>query len=217
MISHKLKCIFIHIPRCAGTSVELALDARDWWLYTPQEKHLSASEAKIRYADFWDDYFKFSFVRNPWDLEVSWYCWKATKLKTKLKNMMPFEDYIEDVEVNTSAKVSEFMRDRSREHLWSDHGSCSKWLAVDGELGVDFVGRVENYDSDLQVVLSTLDTSPRVTTHENRSKGVVGAYYSLRTRDTVARRYADDLTQFGYSFTSSSWPTLTGLPALPPV
>jgi len=65
MICHDLKCIFIHIPRCAGTSVEIWLAGRDWWQIDPASKHLTARQARTAYAGYWDDYFKFAIVRHP--------------------------------------------------------------------------------------------------------------------------------------------------------
>ena len=76
MINHQYKCIFIHIPRCAGSFIELAIDKRDWW-NVDYKKHLSVVSAKELYKEYWDDYFKFAFIRNPWSLEVSWYFWKT--------------------------------------------------------------------------------------------------------------------------------------------
>jgi len=66
MISHKHKCIFVHIPRTAGTSVETWLVGRDYWDIDQYNKHLTASQAKARYGPFWDMYFKFSIVRHPY-------------------------------------------------------------------------------------------------------------------------------------------------------
>ena len=75
MISHQYKCIFIHIPRTGGTSVELTLTHTDWGLSHKPEKHIFASHAKKLYAQYWDDYFKFSIVRNPYDRLISLYLW----------------------------------------------------------------------------------------------------------------------------------------------
>ena len=67
MICHKNKYIFIHIPRTGGSSIEHTLYGQDWWLVDRKSKHLIASTAKKVYSEYWDDYFKFAFVRNPWD------------------------------------------------------------------------------------------------------------------------------------------------------
>ncbi|PLR18886.1 hypothetical protein SGCZBJ_24950 [Caulobacter zeae] len=71
MISHQYRCIFVHIPRCAGTSIETWISGGDWWTIDAGSKHLLASQAKAAYAEFWDDYFKFSIVRNPYDRVIS--------------------------------------------------------------------------------------------------------------------------------------------------
>lgn len=71
MINHDLRCIFIHIPRTGGSSVENWLAGRDWWLIEPASKHLTARQARQLYAPYWDSYFKFAIVRHPLDRALS--------------------------------------------------------------------------------------------------------------------------------------------------
>ena len=79
MISHKHKCIFVHIQRCAGTSMEEKILGYDVWksphlineIPEMYAKHANASQLKALYPEYWDEYFKFSFVRNPWERMVS--------------------------------------------------------------------------------------------------------------------------------------------------
>ncbi|MGH9809412.1 MAG: hypothetical protein ACRD9W_19530, partial [Terriglobia bacterium] len=71
MISHQYKCIFIHPQSCGGTSIEAWICGQDWWAVEPATKHFLASQARKLYAQWWDEYFKFSIVREPVDRMIS--------------------------------------------------------------------------------------------------------------------------------------------------
>ena len=58
MIDHVNKCIFVHIPRCGGSSMERFFVKKDWHGIEENTKHLIASHARELYSDYWDDYFK---------------------------------------------------------------------------------------------------------------------------------------------------------------
>ena len=69
MISHKYKCIFIHLGRTGGTSIEFALGET----VDGPEKHLPQRMMRRKYKNYWKDYYKFTCVRNPYDWVVSQY------------------------------------------------------------------------------------------------------------------------------------------------
>lgn len=71
MIDHKHKCIFVHLPFTGGTSIENWLVGKDYWFISKEEKHLTANQAKEKYKEYWDSYFKFSLVRHPYTRCVS--------------------------------------------------------------------------------------------------------------------------------------------------
>lgn len=72
MISHHHKCIFIHIQRTGGTSIERWLQGEDQWNICHNVKHITTKFAKYKqYPEYYDDYFKFTFVRNPYDRVLS--------------------------------------------------------------------------------------------------------------------------------------------------
>ena len=70
MVSHKHKFVFLHIPKCAGTSIGEKLNSHfdELWTY---------SGFKIHHDDLTEDilknYFVFTIVRNPWDRLYSQY------------------------------------------------------------------------------------------------------------------------------------------------
>ncbi|TVQ88246.1 MAG: hypothetical protein EA397_17325 [Deltaproteobacteria bacterium] len=63
MIAHPYHLIFIHVPKCAGMSVEEALGGLPRG--QRNEQHATASELSERYPEEWEAYHRFAIVRHP--------------------------------------------------------------------------------------------------------------------------------------------------------
>jgi hypothetical protein len=79
VISHKYKCIFVKVPKTAGTAIYRFFEKHD-----PESirgdiehcpwSHITAEDIKNDHAkEVWDTYFKFAFIREPLSWLVSLY------------------------------------------------------------------------------------------------------------------------------------------------
>jgi hypothetical protein len=66
-INHEKKLIFIHIPKNAGTSIIKAMGVENMLM----DKNIE--EYKEQYQDYWNEYTKFTVVREPIDRFISAY------------------------------------------------------------------------------------------------------------------------------------------------
>jgi len=203
VISHDLRCILVHVQKTGGMSIRRALDMAQW----DPHQHRFASELRSLYGpELWESYFKFGFVRNPWDRLVSW--WEMIRRNVaEGRPMNGFQRYV----VSNAATFEDFIRKCDAEYRDSDG---SKWISrnqVDyltdssGALLVDFVGRFENLSADFGFVAARLGLESAAIPHMNRSNHRLYAeYYNEELRDIVAHRYARDIAAFGYEFGETS-------------
>lgn len=197
MISHAYKCIFIHIPRCAGTSIETWLCGLDWWDVECQSKHIIASQARRLYADWWDDYFKFSFVRDPYMRTLSLLKYgEHFGLRKDGDGTIDFSAY--NAMFGADIVVEHDHRFANREQLLTRHHrpGCVYGNILDENL--DFVGRFESLAADLAIVQSWIGFPQPFDLHVERSQRSERQDLTGIDRAWVAKTYADDFSRFGY-------------------
>jgi hypothetical protein len=137
-------------------------------------------------SKFFDSYFKFAFIRNPWDWQVSEYHYilKSTDHEHhKLVNSFnDFSQYLQWRVKNGVRLQKDFITD---EH---------------GDLMVDFVGRFENLYADFEDICQRLDLQASLP-HENKSRRKdYRHYYTPELISLVAEAYRDDVLFFGYQY-----------------
>jgi chondroitin 4-sulfotransferase 11 len=198
--SARYNCLFVHIPRTAGTTVEKILGIHREWptldldvlhgalVLGNQEyqlQHLSFREASQFLPKCTGNRFAFTFVRNPWDRMVSAYFWLGGRGIEK-----EFEIFVD--------RACEIVN--SRQEL--EGRNCHFRPQVEFlDAQIYFVGRFESFYSDLNKVLTELRVSARNIPHELKtSHGLYAKYYSDRLRKRVASTYESDIDAFKYTF-----------------
>lgn len=206
LISHQHKFIFIHVHKVAGTSISNVLRPHVSWpgetLQTkllqkfyllPASHHFSAHVPAAQLKEqlskkMYNQYYKFAFVRNPWDWQVSLYEY-ILKNKTHadhawVKGMDGFEAYLD------------WRFSQPKHKPWH----LQKNLVTDssGDIIVDFVGRYESLETDFQTVLDRLGLEGSLP-HLNKSKlANYQDYYTQRTATSFFDYYREDIELFGY-------------------
>lgn len=211
LISNSHKFIFIHIPKTAGKSVRSALAPYcgnpedvlinrllstvginvNWFIgpvsWRRGRTHTTAAQAKVMLPEtVFNEYFKFAYVRNPWDLMVSYYHYiKSTdtaKRSARVNKMSGFDDYL----------LYEIKRNKF---------SQSKYLiAKDGTLLVDYVGRFEDLYKDYEFICSKVGIVSDIPHRNKTVHADFRSYYTDETAQLVADHWAEDISRFGYSF-----------------
>lgn len=190
----KNNCIFIHVPKVAGTSI-LEAFAGD----KIKRNHLPWYVYYTANPSFYRSAFKFSFVRNPWDRAVSAYRYlesggnkksdlEASKIVSKYKD---FDDFV----------INGLGQGFFRNHLLFLPQS-DFIVNNDQALAVDFIGRFENLTQDFESVLRRLGIEGRlVKANASKRRGDYRSYYKKeQTADVISDIYRQDISFFLYEF-----------------
>jgi len=148
---------------------------------------------KMLPREVWDQYFKFAFVRNPWDRLVSSYYFYQVNLGYE-----SFRQQYPDV-VAMCERCGDFGT-FIREYAMYVPDMTSHLVDDSGNISVDFVGRFERLHEDWNKVGAKIGLNLSLP-HENRSEHEhYRKYYTAETRRIVEQQFARDIELFGYSF-----------------
>ena len=205
MIRHDLKCIFVHVNKTGGSSVVVALnmlqahistellfsdslkqdDQYKLWKGWKGGKRITTqnwSELEdVR--NHWDEYHKFTIIRNPWDRVVSdfFYCKKHNIVG---KNADFHTDVISTIDSRERWKLP-----------------CYDWITLNGEVAVDNIIRFEKLNEGFDDLCEKLGVPNIRLPHLNKTNHKpYWEYYDDALQDIVAEKYAKDIEYFGYEF-----------------
>jgi len=217
LVSHRKKFIFLKTSKTAGTSVEVLFEKYCFpegaWTFSHYiEEYKNSDTGIVGYRglsrgnqrffnhmqanalreelgnDIWDEYFKFTVIRNPFDKMVSaFFHFEKHRKSDKYSS-----DKLTDVErfrnwVRSGGKIID-------KHIYS----------IAGKVAVDYVIRYENLKNDLAAVCQKLNLDcdlnelPNLKAEFRDRSLPVKAFYDLETEQYVRRLYEFELQQFGY-------------------
>ncbi len=194
------KTIFVHIPKAAGISVCKSLYGN------LAGEH--ASVARYQYVfskkDFYK-YFKFTFIRNPWDRLFSAY----TFLKKGGINKQD-EDW-------ASENLSKFDSFERFVMEWVSKENISKYVHFIPQIEllvspnamtipIDFIGFFENIEDDFDYVARKINKKislPHLNQTYQKARGYMDEYNETMI-GVVENVYRADIEVFGYSFENST-------------
>lgn len=185
-VADGLRCIHVHIPKTGGSSINsvLGLDG---------DGHFTAKQLKMRLGNLrWRAYFKFCFVRNPWDRMVSYYYFhRAGRGGPSARRIIRFCE---------SHTFEEFLFEYLNKDIWQ--GPQLAWMkSRNGKVEMDFIGRFENLADDFGLLCRHLDIEPVTLPHSNKTTHRDYEHcYSDASRRLVAEKHRVDIEQFGYRF-----------------
>jgi hypothetical protein len=190
------RCIFVHIPKCAGTSVIQVLSDQP-------VLHWKLSYYRLVFPpEQFTKFFKFTFVRNPWDRLVSGYhylCDGGSPSSQSDRNWSKREIY-------RYANFEDFVLrglPRFQVRRWLTFVPQHEFVTLPWRRGpqLDFVGKVENMDQDWGRVAERLGLPPTLPNHnKGKREADYRSYYTPQSRAMAGRIYAEDIKMFGYEF-----------------
>ena len=149
--------------------------------------HLSLQQVRpyLRPEDF-DGFFKFAFVRNPFDRFIS-YCAFMTREHGQF-------------EQNPHAVMRHFIDNPQWQHILFEPQHTFV-TGTDGQLLTDYLGRVEEMQQSYDEAARRIGIPSRPLERVNASsRRDYRDYYDQPLIDGVAKLYARDLEYFGYEF-----------------
>lgn len=216
ILSNRHRFLYVHIAKTGGTSVRAALkrvqlrdplyalqficSRLDHWsghriaAKLPRHAKIIAAQEMLPHEVF-AGLFKFAFVRNPWDLQVSSYHHLRRERPHLLAGHETFEAFLR-WKLNAE-RPAQYHLDTSIT-LQSDY-----LIDLHGTLLVDFAGRYERLEADWAAACRRIGIPAPALPHKRQASDRAQdyrSYYDDRSAQLVAHHFAADVQRLGYRF-----------------
>lgn len=190
----RLKCIYIHIPKSAGISINRSLFGNIGG------GHKTATQYKKIFGPYtFRKYFKFSFVRNPYSRLLSAFLFlkkggfnerNKEWFENNVKQFDTFEDFVTGWV--TTENIFSYYHFLPQYYFLYDKRIMN--------IMVDYIGKVENIEEDFDFVCHRLGVKRQLMSLNQTSGGIDWkSYYNDHTMKIVSGVYKLDFDLFNYS------------------
>ncbi len=191
------KAIFIHIPKCAGVSINQAIFGNLAGGHTTLDHYLKIFEPHCI-----NSYFKFTIVRNPWDRLVSAYFFlKKGGFREKDR------DWFND-ELSSFTDFDDFVKSWvNKQNIWKeDHFRPQYHYMLDKrrKIPLDFVGFLENLNDDFTYITKKIGITCCLHTSNKSKHKNYQDYYNDETKEIIREVYSEDIKMLGYNFDNTN-------------
>jgi chondroitin 4-sulfotransferase 11 len=176
MITENL--VFIHPPRCGGTSIEKSFEWEN-----ESEKHLSAYSIKKKIGEKqWNKSFKFAVIRNPFDRVISMYharCYRKFRKGIEFETLEKFLSFIPRIPTEEGIQCSDFINEN-----------------------MDFIIRHESRNKDLDKLYEEfgIKIDKNINIRQTNRYKDYKIYHNKNTIELVKLKFKDDIARFEYQF-----------------
>lgn len=215
LISYSHSFIFFHVAKVAGTSIRHALDPytiepeyfkikrppkeiggksnKLYKMWDSVLSHATVKQTQKALPKEFNDFYKFAFVRNPWDWHVSMYHFilkdKENPRNEILCELGSFKNYLEWVLTEDKPYAKNATK-------------LQKTMLIDenGQLAVNMLGQYENLNEDFNKITAQLGINASLPKLNDSRHLSYQDYYNDYTKKLVATHFAEDIDLFKYTF-----------------
>lgn len=211
-LSVRWRYLYVETPKVGCSTIKLALQKMELEndamlpsnIHDRETSPLASPQTDLTsflLAQYSPNFIRFSFVRNPFSRIVSCYLDKCVKSKEEKERLMP------DLGLNPTEHIS--LKVFLRAILQQSYRDMDiHWLPQAVILGgmrkPTFIGRFENFNSDLRRVLSLIsghsfEEIERHNTHATNASEKVLQLVGREERNLIVEIYERDFIEYGYS------------------
>lgn len=188
----RLRSIFVHTPKAAGTSVALSIFGELPYHYTAED-YIAIFGRKTFHS-----YFSFTFVRNPWDRVYSAYRylhgggWDEKDREWASQFIAPYASFREFILKGLRKRdVQNFMHFRPQVEF------VCNWRS---KVLVNYVGYFETISEDFEKIVERIGIEASLGVKNRSTDGEYQTAFDSECLKVVGRVYAKDIATFGYRF-----------------
>jgi hypothetical protein len=202
--------LFIHIPKCAGTSIEKYYNFdydnnshfESKFKKYGHPKHMTISMyEKFISKNMMNNLFKFTIIRNPFDLIVSLYNYSLYNKKVYWNGCNTYEEK-RNISFKNYILYVKNLKDKIIDRLDTTDFSLNYYIKSKNTK-IDYICKFENLENDLNKIsnIINLDCSKLPKVNKSKVKNVkYKDYYNNSTKDIIYKLFKEELKMYNYDF-----------------